>query len=88
VVEPVVVGAVAHPVRLTILLRCEEHARTESNLASRLDLTRSATRWHVGVLVGAGLLHACPDGYRSGVGWARVLATLEEVAASGQERIM
>jgi predicted transcriptional regulator len=77
---PAVVRAAFHPSRLAILTCCEGRTRAPREIAEELQVTRSAIRHHVGVLVAAGLLHECSAGYRSSGGWADVLATLEDIA--------
>jgi DNA-binding transcriptional ArsR family regulator len=80
VVDPRIVGAFAQPTRLAILVHCEGRPRAAAEIAEELQLTRSAARWHFGVLQRARLLHAGPRGYVSGIGWAHLRDELEDIA--------
>jgi DNA-binding transcriptional ArsR family regulator len=71
--------AAMHPVRLPMLVACSAGART----ADHFGLTDAALRWHLGVLLDAGLLAREGDAYRARADWRPLRAALDAVAASG-----
>jgi DNA-binding transcriptional ArsR family regulator len=79
-VAPFVVDAFAHPVRLTILLHCEDRPRGVAEIAEELGISHSSLRRHLDVLLRAEILHDGPRGFHAGVGWSRVRDELEKIA--------
>lgn len=71
--------AVIHNTRIAILVLCGG-SRTMPEIREKLDLTRGAARYHVEVLMRAGLLREGPRGYRSAPGWSDFLVLLEGMA--------
>jgi hypothetical protein len=70
--------AAMHPVRLPILLACSAGPRP----VSALGLSDTEARWHLGVLVDAGLVVREGDAYRARADWRPLRAALEAIAAS------
>lgn len=71
--------AAMHPVRLPILLACSAGPRP----VSTLGLSATEARWHLGVLLDAGLVERDgDDAYRARADWRPLRAALEAIAAS------
>jgi hypothetical protein len=70
--------AAMHPVRLPILLACSAGPRPVAGLG----LSDTAARWHLGILVDAGLVVRDGDAYRAVADWRPLRAVLETIATS------
>jgi DNA-binding transcriptional ArsR family regulator len=85
--EPVpadVLRAIAHPLRLGLLVALEDHEQTPSELATALNATEPAIVRHLAVLHDAGLVTttADPGRWRTVEGWAEISAALERLQNS------
>jgi DNA-binding MarR family transcriptional regulator len=74
-----VTRAVLHPVRLAILVQCEQRPSTVAELASALDVSARTVKRHVRVLSEERLLHG-DDRYRTAEGWGEIVRQLEVLA--------
>jgi DNA-binding IclR family transcriptional regulator len=73
--------AAVHPVRLPILLACSAGPRP----AEALGLSAAEARWHLAVLVDAGLVVRDGDAYRTRADWRPLRPVLEAIVASGPD---
>lgn len=79
--EPVpadVLRAIAHPLRLALLVALEDHEQAPADLAVALDTTEPAIAHHLAILHDAGLIsHAThPGRLRTVEGWAGLATAL------------
>ena len=82
--EPVpadVLRAVAHPLRLALLVALEEHEQAPSELAMAVDAAEPVIAHHLAILHDAGLVTASAesDRWRTIPGWARIAASLQQI---------
>jgi DNA-binding transcriptional ArsR family regulator len=82
--EPVpadVLRAVAHPLRLALLVALEDHAQAPSELATALNATEPAIAHQLAFLHDAGLVTTAaePGQWRTVEGWAEISAALERL---------
>jgi DNA-binding transcriptional ArsR family regulator len=82
--EPVpadVLRAVAHPLRLAVLVSLEEHEQVPSELAAALNAAEPTIAHHLAILHDAGLVTtASASGrWRTINGWAEIAATLKRL---------
>jgi DNA-binding transcriptional ArsR family regulator len=85
--EPVpadVLRAVAHPLRLALLVALEDHEQAPSELALALNAAEPTIAHHLAILHDAGLVSAAddPGHWRAADGWAEISATLEHLQDS------
>jgi DNA-binding transcriptional ArsR family regulator len=85
--EPVpadVLRAVAHPLRLALLVALEDHEQPPSELATALDATEPTIAHHLAVLHDAGLVTTAtePGQWRTVEGWTEISAALERLQDS------
>lgn len=85
--EPVpadVLRAVAHPLRLALLVALEEREQTPSELATALDAARSSVEHHLAILHDAGLARIAGQSgqWRTVDGWTEISAALERLQGS------
>jgi DNA-binding transcriptional ArsR family regulator len=82
--EPVpadVLRAVAHPLRLALLVALEDHAQATSELATTLDAAEPAIAHQLAILHDAGLVTTAPElgQWRTVDGWAEISASLQRL---------
>jgi DNA-binding transcriptional ArsR family regulator len=82
--EPVpadVLRAVAHPLRLALLVALEDHEQTPAELAVTLNAAEPTIAHHLAVLHDAGLVTASgvPSQWRTVDGWADISASLQRL---------
>jgi DNA-binding transcriptional ArsR family regulator len=80
--------AIAHPIRLTVLVALERHPRLSSaELATAVDLPERQLMRHLHLLEAAGLITTTSDGRHSAVstGWAAFAARLEAMQESADD---
>lgn len=82
--EPVpadVLRAIAHPLRLALLVALEEHEQAPSELATAVDATEPLIAHHLAILHDAGLVTASSesDRWRTIPGWTKIAASLERL---------
>jgi DNA-binding transcriptional ArsR family regulator len=82
--EPVpadVLRAVAHPLRLALLVALEDREQAPSDLATTLDATEPAIAHQLAILHDAGLVTTAaePGLWRTVDGWAEIAATLQRL---------
>jgi DNA-binding transcriptional ArsR family regulator len=82
--EPVpadVLRAVAHPLRLALLVALEDHPRAPSELATALNAAEPAIAHHLALLHDAGLVTTAtePGQWRTVAGWAEISASLQRL---------
>ena len=82
--EPVpadVLRAVAHPLRLALLVALEDHAQASSELAEALNATQPTIAHHLAVLDEAGLVTAAAEGglWRTVDGWSEIATALQRL---------
>jgi DNA-binding transcriptional ArsR family regulator len=82
-IDPAWYRAAMHPVRLPILLACSDGPCP----ADVFGLSETAARWHLGVLVDAGLLDVDGDLYRARTDWRPLHGILEDIVASGPHEV-
>lgn len=85
--EPVpadVLRAIAHPLRLGLLVALEDHEQAPSELATALNATEPVIAHHLAILYDAGLITTAtePGQWRTIDGWAEISATLERLQDS------
>jgi DNA-binding transcriptional ArsR family regulator len=85
--EPVpadVLRAIAHPLRLALLVALEEHEQAPSELATALNATEPTIAYHLAILHDAGLVTISPEpGHWSTIhGWASIAASLQRLQES------
>ena len=85
--EPVpadVLRAVAHPLRLALLVALEDHEQTPAELADTLNATEPTVAHQLSILHDAGLAAAAdePDRWRTVDGWAEIATALERLQNS------
>jgi DNA-binding transcriptional ArsR family regulator len=85
--EPVpadVLRAVAHPLRLALLVALEDHEQAPSELATALDATPPTIAHHLAILHDAGLVTTAPDSgqWRTVEGWTEISASLQRLQGS------
>jgi DNA-binding transcriptional ArsR family regulator len=85
--EPVpadVLRAIAHPLRLALLVALEDHEQAPSELAAALDATEPAIAYHLAYLHDAGLVTTAPerDQWRTIDGWTQIAASLQRLQDS------
>jgi DNA-binding transcriptional ArsR family regulator len=85
--EPVpadVLRAIAHPLRLGLLVALEEHEQAPSELATALNAAEPAIAHHLAILHDAGLVTTTtePGQWRTIDGWAEIAATLQRLQDS------
>lgn len=85
--EPVpadVLRAVAHPLRLALLVALEDHEQAPRELAAALNAAEPTIAHHLAILHDAGLVTnaAEPDLWRTIDGWAEITATLQRLQDS------
>jgi DNA-binding transcriptional ArsR family regulator len=82
--EPVpadVLRAVAHPLRLALLVALEEREQAPSELATALGAKQSAITHHLAILHDAGLVTTAPEPgvWRTVEGWTEISASLQRL---------
>jgi DNA-binding transcriptional ArsR family regulator len=82
--EPVpvdVLRAIAHPLRLALLVALEEHEQAPSELAMELDATEPAIAHHLAILYDARLVTTSveSDRWRTIPGWAKIATSLQRL---------
>lgn len=82
--EPVpadVLRAVAHPLRLALLVSLEEYEQAPSELAATLNTTEPVIAHHLAILHDAGLVTNTTDPglWRTIDGWSEITATLQRL---------
>jgi DNA-binding transcriptional ArsR family regulator len=82
--EPVpadVLRAIAHPLRLALLVALEDHEQTPSELATALNATEPAIAHQLTILHDAGLVTNAPEPgrWRTIDGWTEITATLQRL---------
>jgi DNA-binding transcriptional ArsR family regulator len=85
--EPVpadVLRAIAHPLRLGLLVALEDHEQAPSELAAALDATEPSIAYHLAILHDAGLvtISTDPGRWRTIEGWAAISANLQRLQDS------
>jgi DNA-binding transcriptional ArsR family regulator len=85
--EPVpadVLRAVAHPLRLGLLVALEDHEQAPSELATALNATEPVIMRHLAILHDAGLVTTAtePGRWRTVEGWAAISASLQRLQDS------
>jgi len=85
--EPVpadVLRAIAHPLRLGLLVALEDHEQAPRELATTLNATEPVIAYHLAILHDAGLVTTAaePGLWRTIDGWAEISATLEHLQDS------
>ncbi len=85
--EPVpadVLRAVAHPLRLALLVALEDHEQAPRELATTLNATEPAIAHHLAILHDAGLVTSAtePGQWRTVEGWAEISASLQRLQDS------
>jgi DNA-binding transcriptional ArsR family regulator len=82
--EPVpadVLRAIAHPMRLALLVALEDHEQAPSELATALGVAEPTIAHHLAILHDAGLVTATVeyDLWRTISGWAEIAASLQRL---------
>jgi DNA-binding transcriptional ArsR family regulator len=82
--EPVpadVLRAVAHPLRLALLVALEDHEQAPSELATTLNAAEPTIAHHLAVLHDAGLVTTAtqPGQWRTVEGWTEISASLQRL---------
>jgi DNA-binding transcriptional ArsR family regulator len=85
--EPVpadVLRAIAHPLRLALLVALEDHEQAPSELATALNATEPAIAYHLAFLHDAGLVTITTERgqWRTINGWAEIAASLQRLQGS------
>jgi ArsR family transcriptional regulator len=85
--EPVpadVLRAVAHPLRLALLVALEDHEQAPSELATALDATEPTITHHLAILHDARLVTSAaePGQWRTVEGWTEISASLQRLQDS------
>lgn len=85
--EPVpadVLRAIAHPLRLALLVALEDHEQAPSELAAALNATEPAITYHLAFLHNAGLVTTTTEGdqWRTIDGWSEIAAALQRLQDS------
>jgi DNA-binding transcriptional ArsR family regulator len=76
-----VLRAIAHPLRLALLVALEDHEQAPAELAVALETTEPAVSQHLAVLHDAGLVTegSAPGLHRTVAGWNEIAARLERL---------
>jgi DNA-binding transcriptional ArsR family regulator len=82
--EPVpadVLRAIAHPLRLALLVALEEHEQAPSELGTALNATEPTIAYHLAILHDAGLVTTTtePGRWRTIEGWTEIAAKLQRL---------
>jgi DNA-binding transcriptional ArsR family regulator len=85
--EPVpadVLRAIAHPLRLALLVALEDHEQAPSELATALNAKEPAIAYHLAFLHDAGLVTTTTERgqWRTIEGWAEIAASLQRLQNS------
>jgi DNA-binding transcriptional ArsR family regulator len=73
-----VLRAIAHPLRLALLVALEDHEQAAAELATAVDATEPSVSHHLGILHDAGLVTdgSAPGLHRTVPGWAEIATRL------------
>jgi DNA-binding transcriptional ArsR family regulator len=85
--EPVpadVLRAIAHPLRLGLLVALEDHEQAPNELAAALNATEPSIAYHLAILHDAGLVTTTtePGLWRTIDGWSAIAASLQRLQDS------